>query len=639
MSITVLSEDHQLFEIPLQYHQCSDYFNTVNHYQETSELSIPSQLSVEFDLIDLQLILIPVDQLDHSQVITSYVIDRFFQHRPRMEQLELTIINGWLIGTYLSSEVSIYHQVSQLVDSIIFSNIRMATKIWLRGLHHRHYDHQLSLLANRIYWVEVRQQLLENIDLEDLYLLPQEGDHDYPRYLRLVERLTNGRSDMYDIINQSTSNDGVNLANDYLALINGIQAPIKFQLAALIRYQDLGNPHLNHLYRTYIVNHLYQYGLDDNKKLSYYQLIDLINSQIMEYTDHHYHNDTRRPGLFVFENCDERVIKEFLTIMTKHGLNRITSSHIRHLYQYGSPAAIRLFKLDTRKIARETKNPLTLAEWITDETNNNNHLGWNCLSKCGDEYREKLIGWLITTKIDLISDILKTPDRAHLIPCTLLFHYDRQLANLIAQLGGRLKLRDLDNSPRRITLATVEFVLNYGYVADDEDLEYINQCINNKQITDERIIKLLINRVDEVKMMIRPVIEMPLIDELIKLKPDMINLEAWMDTIMIIDEYLVGGHRAILNERHLRRYNYHNNITTRTNQFQYYDRLLNYIRGVRIDNDNCTRLITLIEGWLAEEEARTDVDMDDHHVNVIRFVDSDTLQFQVFGGTVVVARR
>lgn len=596
----VITDDQQEFTITEEYSQGSSYFQAIQHYQQNPELGLPVQLSVEFSSHDLQVITVPVQQLDHNQVLTAYTIDQFFQHQSRIEELESRIIYYWLIGVYNCADTNSYQHVNQLVNSIIFTNIRVATKIWLRRLSH--YNSEWSALQNRIYWVDVRQQVLENIVLEDLVLLPQDDSRNYSQCLKLVERL----AQPHHIIDRATSNNNIKLANDYLALIAGVKCPIRLEFAALIRYDDLNNPNLNHLYRAYIIDELRHYNTVDLQSISYYQLIDRIKLIINEYTDVRLQNDdhTQR-RLHILENPDERVIKEFLTILAKHGVNRIEGRHIRYVYHYASTAAVKLLDLNVETVLNKTNQSKTFVDLLQSQSvDNYNHSGWSYSNQCVNE----LINHVITSDTELISDILKTPQYSHLVPCVLLFQYDRQLANLIAQLGGRIQLRDLDmdRKPgaayRILDIATLEFALSHQYTLTEGDLEYIEKLLKDKRIVNTRTRELLtrmgvIVEVENDNITVRQPITLDSITRTINLKPSGIKVYSWLSSISTIDRIISSG--QIMSVHNLEM-SCGRTITLLDSNIDYYGSLIDYIDQTGIHDQNVICLLEVIRGWILE---------------------------------------
>ena len=556
-----------------------------------------------------------IDIINSTKIMNPNQLLQEYLTTPSIE-LEVQLVVAWLAGKY-NSDINIYQQVTQLLNSIIYLNIRVAIKVLLSCRHsnsspwssplvspNRFYNYEWSTSQNHLYWLKVRSMIFDHLDIDDLRLI------DYSQYqditgsqaLRLVEQLDQPRQ----VIKEATRNIMIRQANNYLALIKGIECRATIKLAAMIRAEDIGNPHLDRIYHAYILEHMYY---NDN-----HRTVGLTGEVVLEQLrDNLSPSKIKRYGIgntypHIIENQDEVAIKEFISIMATHGFNTIMLSNTRSIYRMASSAAATVLGLDVDKVLHKTEKLTTYNQLIGDRMVKN-PLNWNRLDVINDEeYVKEMIDNLISShRYQSLIKILHHPKWAYLIPCVKLFQSDQELAILIAQLGGRLSLRDLDVkregmffSPRKqsiINVQTIQFVINNGYQLTAEDADYVKELVDNKMITDPIGLQLLAGMGVEVpayQVRMQAVVDIESINRMIDLKPEGTRMDSWISTIRTIDKYLVNSKTDIIAIRL-----YSRGINESKKVIRYYQAIREYV-----DTVNNQELTKMIDDWKDEEEKR-----------------------------------
>lgn len=464
-----MSDNHN-FTISEEYRNQSRFFRALNEYQSSlTEIESP------FDLESLKLTSIPIDQLTHHQFLAAYRVDQYFQHEERLSQLEVLIVQYWSNG---------YYDNDESISQIIFTNQTCATMVYLRQLHTQFRQGQWTTLHTRQYWNKIRREALEYVQFDDVRLLKNEREYIFDRCLTMISRLK-GTPILFN--NQGILGD----AAVYYAVIN--KQPVKAvrfnrTLFQYIRFEDLNNPVWNRLYP------------DRRHECTYQQALQLLSSLIDQFNNSDrfnggslvYHvkknsNSRTEYPREIFYNNDERVIRALITITASRGYIPIVedSKLIPGILSYGSPAAIKLLGLNHKNVSRATRRVDTFTTLtnlkLKDIWEYQAEVGWNCIlnNKCASYW---YINHVIINHVQWIEDVLDKPEIVKRINCVLLYQYDRQLAHLIAKMGGKIRLcglgvmegeeymgENIYDIARPLTMDTLDFMLEYGYQLTEVD--------------------------------------------------------------------------------------------------------------------------------------------------------------------------
>ena len=475
--------------IPPVYRSKSQFFRALNEYQSSlTEIESP------FDLESLKLTTVSIDQLTYHQFLTAYYVDQFFQHEERLAQLQILITQYWSNGYY--DDHKDYEAIYQVVNNLVFSNQTCATMIYLRQLHRqfRRVNHpskfsnnQWTTLHSRQYWNKIRREALEYVQFDDVTFLNNEREYTFDKSLSMVSRL-NGTPILFD--NQGILGD----AAVYYAVLNeqpvkSVNNNVRFNrsLFQYLRFEDLNNPVWNRLYPDHRHEYTYQQALQRLRELINQFNDDDDRFSLVYDVKKNSNSNTEYPRE-IFYNNDERVIRELITIFANRGYLPAEDNDnlIPAILSYGSPAAIKLLGLDSKIVAKATRRvdvitSLTNPE-LRDTWRYQSEVGWHCVLngiKCDLEW---FIDHVIINHTQWIEDVLDKTEIVKRINCVLLYQYDRQLAHLIAKMGGRIRLCDLDvmegeqyaaeniyDTARPLTMETLEFMLEHDYQLTEQD--------------------------------------------------------------------------------------------------------------------------------------------------------------------------
>lgn len=555
----IITSDNQQFNLPNGYYSGSNYFKIVESYKDNEFLSLTSP-PIQFSLEEMELLNIPVNILDHNQVLIVHSIDQFFQHRDRLNRVELRLVSLWIMGLYANADIDIYQQINSLVSDAIFSNTSCAVKIYLRDRYRSFYNHRWTTLNNRLYWVNVRDNILEHVEVEDLHLVGKDiNPYEFDRHIRMIERL-NTRLDYYRYKVRA-----IRLAIQYVAWIRGYYYNYSSSLMALIRFEDLDNPQLNRLFIEYVTEYWKSNSSIISGKREYTVEDYLRDLEVIYRPDNYSNNDNT---LNIFSNNDERVILHILTILGKYEVrpsNRMLSNVTI------SPVGIKLLKISGESLRYtiiETYRQDVVREFCDSSIINISGINWY------DDVSE------INKKIKL-DEILKMPNKISRIECLSIFQFDEELAHLLAELGGIVKYTNL--SMHNINARSLQFVISHIGNPDDSDIQHLSMIASNSHSDATELlasIGVMSKNVDDVdesielklddsfSEYIESLITTTRIDNII---PAGIDRDTWNNSTRLIDNGNIELIAQDIRELHHNYHSYHSMI-------RYHNALIEYMR-------------------------------------------------------------
>lgn len=573
-SHTVLTSDKHHHKIPSSYAINCRYFKMLTQYHDLSTY-IPE---VEPTLKELRFVTIPVSELNYNQVITAHPIHSFFQHTQLISDIEAKIIQYWLNKYYRDADGDTYQSIKKLVNLIVATNPRCAVKIYLR---HRHLHNNISTMSrfgqDRFFWSNVRRQIIEYVDSSDVILISNDNHYTFDQCYQLVERLNSPMLKCEGLIK---------IANNYRNLINGWPVNnevIYDRFLEYLRYQDLDNPVVNTIYLNYIANNVQ--GRTISNPIPYKEVIDNLRRLVKN--DHREHHNIYH----IFNNPDLRVIERVISDLARLGIIP-NSSHLHMVLVQGSPAALKLLGYDSEMVIKWTTRLDSFLAFYNDDVSydfshsKTPYIGWYCILhqiKIGNQL--DCIIQMIDNYVNEFEDILHHPEIVPLIPVIRIFNNDRELAHLIAEMGGRLKLSDLiigtgwGSSIIPLNDDLLEFMITYNYqFSDVDDLQVLSdiQYITNDDSVIERLYQsmgILSYKVNNYRYSITPLLLTDALESAVKMKPNEIHIVKWIELIRHVIGY---------NDNQQLRYSIRGalcNLTVRQ-QERVMDRLAEYIQLV-----------------------------------------------------------
>ena len=541
MSSTVITSEGITFTIPSDYYQKSEYFRSMEDYQNRSDIEISQSNDVEFTVEELNLLTVPVNELNQNQVLQVYPVDRFFLHVERINQLEVAITRYWWNDFYHNMENVVNRDVKHLVTSIVFSNIKCASHVINRSDEFDHNDlirddptiEYWSVRDHILFWNNVRRELINYVEPDSSLILS--NYYSFEQYFKLVEQ-SNGK-----IPSHVNGYLHMNVIY-YYRLINGIsdyrRSILLHQLMKYIRYQDLGNSLLDHVYLSAIGR-----CNPGGQPYSYYQTIARF-SELRESTtiDNYPYS--------ILENNDGRVIKELIIILAHRGVIPLNLKNFNLILPSISPAAVELLRLNHKLIADKTERLDTFLSLknvrITQTKECYLKIAWHCIIN-GLDVVDDVEGYInmAIKNIELLNQLLEKPDRVSLIPCVKLMEYSARYAHVIAELGGRIALSDHD--PKiPLSMSVIDLMLTYDYQLNDIDkllIEPLSQLNGQDSLVIKKLCQLYQMDIivkPEVDKTINKVEFLPM-NEWLKLKPEALNDLTWNTIIYHTNTYRSGS--------------------------------------------------------------------------------------------------
>lgn len=427
------------------------------------------------------------------------------------EEDEVELVNLWLN----------YRNVDyQLINDLVFTNRRCATKVYLRLRYSQFHNNKMTNLEHQLFWIEVKEQVAEYVDLDDLDLI---SNCSITQCMRIAERLLPP--------GETISCCGLlSIVQNYRNLMAGeaVEWPTvelyACEMLQLVKFEELNNPNLSIIYHRCItgIN-----GLTELQPHTYQQVLDKLTNL----------NKNRQSDSYpwkIFKNTDSRVIKEVVTTLANYGIVPHGVSVIENILNYGSSAAIELLSLDqvVGSITREVNTFLAyrLDHRIVGTDKNRVGLAWYAIVNGLDivDEVEWYVNYVVDNHRDWLDDIIKNPAQIALIPCLRLFQYDRQLTHLIAELGGRINISDLTTT---LDMDTLEFMITHNYQLTD-----YNDMVMD---ADDRVLKRLfgVEFKDTNGWGVLEPVNLDDIRENLKLKPVGYMINYWWDLLKLIDRF------------------------------------------------------------------------------------------------------
>lgn len=535
MAISVTTIDGREFNIPSSYAKKSEFFKSSANYRDDLRLARKSRIQVDFEYDDLSLILKPVDELNHLEVINVYPIEQFFQHNDRIQQVELRIAMYWLGKSYTLYESSDIEYIEGIIQDSFFNNMYVATKLFLHDKYKDFVNKNWDVIEHYRYYRSIELQLLEHVSQEDILKIKNLGIARFNtrRLIAMMERT--GGVNMRQLRHDKTNVRAIMESAVYHNMIIGRDVNKimdRFNLDdfiwAYMRYEDLDNPIWNILFNKLIEKHLTNDG--NTEPITYEDSIISIRG-------------SRNPRnginlISLFKNSDRRVIEAVLKKLISYGIviSRITKYALENCKV--SAATYEVLNVKPNRDCYLTKiDPQLRAPTAYQEDEYEYDIIWALISKGLDEGvdRELLEETIydVTTNHPLwIVDIIDKPEYIQMVSVADLYESDPKLAHIVAQLGAKLESLDEFIDEPFIDLL-VENSFDFTQISYDEFKSLVK---NSTPQTAKRLRELTGYEHEKTKYKIPKLIDY---NEILQSKPPNVDSKKWIKYSVMINSYLI----------------------------------------------------------------------------------------------------
>lgn len=553
----VISSDDQQFAVPIEYSSNSQYFKAMEEYRQLNDSpSTNTPIEVEFTIQELNLIKIPITHMSPLQAYQAYPVDQFFLHEDRIHQLEVTIVRYSSEGTYINIKEVNSQDLNLLLTSFVFKNMTCAAMAVTYSNNFNRNDlienepktEYWSRSQQYQYWRSVIQQYLEYLPINQVPPLPHRYTFDqclaYLRRCDTIPATTNTYSEFNHAIEYLNFIDRGVISDSDCYIDNAPARLLKY-----LKFEDLSNPAIDVLYRRLIIKVDRRESAQSYRRvLNRFKMLELEQYSL---EDDRYHIDDY--PYTILGNTDSRVIQAVITVLGEYGIMPFNSKLFHRSLHCVSPAAVKLLDIDHQLVMTSTSCMDTFLSLdnhrITGQNQAQVKIAWHCILNGLDVIDDVdwYLRYICRERCCDVTDIIDHPDKASLIPCVLYYQSHQQhrhVIHIVAELGGRVALRDLDEG-MILSMDTLNFALLYGYVVNDNDLDTIRKLVtlsHQDPLVIERLAKMYgIELVmDNQVVKIDEVINHVLLSEWMRLMPANITIKTWNSLTSEVDNYWNG---------------------------------------------------------------------------------------------------